>query len=79
MLGDEFTGESIDAVVKQVRRLNRPNARGERPVRIHAIGFPTVFTVPGAADSTGVRFATLMRVLCAENDGSFVALNSATR
>jgi hypothetical protein len=76
VFGDEFTGPSIDSVVRTVDRLNSPNALGERPVRIHAIGFPTVFTVAGAGEQTGVRFSTLMRLLCRRNDGTFVGLNS---
>jgi hypothetical protein len=76
VLGDEFTGDSIDEVVKTVDRLNQKDAQGNRRVRIHAIGFPTIFTVSGAEEHTGVRFATLMRLLCERNGGAFVALNS---
>ncbi len=76
VFGDEFTGKSIDDVITTVDRINRPDARGERPVRIHAIGFPTVFSVTTVGDHTGVRFATLMRLLCERNGGAFVALNS---
>jgi hypothetical protein len=76
VFGDEFTGPSIDEVVKTVDRINSPDADGERPVRIHAIGFPTVFTVTGAGETTGVRFSTLMRILCRRNGGTFVGLNS---
>jgi len=76
VLGDEFTGNSIDAVLETVRRINRKSDRGERHARIHGIGFPTVFTLAGVREFTGVRFATLMRLLCHENGGTFVALNS---
>jgi hypothetical protein len=76
VMGDEFSGGSIDQVVKAVDRINRPNAEGERPVRIHAIGFPTVFSVAQAGEHTGVQFATLMRILCRRNGGTFVGLNS---
>jgi hypothetical protein len=76
VFGDEFTGSSIDEVVLEVERLNTRGADGERRVRIHAIGFPTVFSVPGAGEQTGVRFSTLMRILCRRNDGTFVGLNS---
>jgi len=76
VFGDEFTGRSIDDVVRTVDRINRPDSNGIRPVRIHAIGFPTVFTVAGAGDTTGIRFATLMRILCRRNGGTFVGLNS---
>jgi hypothetical protein len=76
VFGDEFTGGSIDDVVRTVDRINRPDSNGDRPVRIHALGFPTVFTVAGAGDTTGVRYATLMRILCRRNGGTFVGLNS---
>jgi hypothetical protein len=76
VFGDEFTGPSIDDVVTTVDRLNRPDANGNRPARIHAIGFPTVFSVTGAGETTGVRFATLMRILCRRNGGTFVGLNT---
>jgi hypothetical protein len=78
VFGDEFTGASIDEVVREVDRLNIRSDNGERRVRIHAIGFPTVFSVAGAGEHTGVRYATLMRILCRRNDGTFVGLNSTT-
>ena len=78
VFGDEFTGTSIDEVVREVDRLNTRNSDGRRRVRIHAIGFPTVFSVVGAGEHTGVRFATLMRILCHRNDGTFVGLNSTS-
>ncbi len=76
MFGDEFTGDSIDQVLREVDRLNRRDASGERKVRIHAIGFPTLFDQSQYPETTGVRFATLMRLLCEQNGGAFVALNS---
>jgi hypothetical protein len=76
VFGDEFTGDSIDRVIRTVDRLNRPDASGRRRVRIHAIGFPTIFTQARFGENTGVRFATLMRLLCERNGGAFVALNS---
>lgn len=76
VFGDEFSGSSIDKVVDTVDRINAPNPNGERPVRIHAIGFPTVFSVAGAPQGTGVKFATLMRVLCRRNGGTFVGLST---
>ena len=75
VFGDEFTGKSIDAVVKTVRQLNGEGPQGRR-VRIHGIGFPTMFILGGTRDFTGVRFATLMRILSRDNGGTFVALNS---
>lgn len=75
VLGDEFTGDSVDRVLKRVERLNRPDETGERKVRIHGIGFPTIFSQARYGENTGVRFATLMRLLCEQNGGAFVALN----
>jgi hypothetical protein len=76
VLGDEFTGDSIDEVVREVDRINKKDAQGNRRVRIHAIGFPTMFSQEQWGEDTGVRFATLMRILCQENGGAFVGLNS---
>ncbi|MCP4897168.1 MAG: VWA domain-containing protein [bacterium] len=78
VLGDEFSGQSIDSVVRSVDSLNTIGRDGKRKVRIHSIGFPTVFLVAGAGEHTGVRFATLMRILCRRNDGTFVGMNSTS-
>jgi hypothetical protein len=75
VLGDEFTGDSVDEALESIDRLNR-SVRGERKVRIHAIGFPTVFGQSYFPETTGIRFATLMRLVCERNGGAFVALNS---
>jgi ribosomal protein L29 len=72
VLGDEFTGASIDSVVRAVDMINREDKSGQRRVRIHAIGFPVR---PDAPQYTSVRFATLMRILCDRNGGTFVGLN----
>jgi hypothetical protein len=74
VFGDEFTGTSIESVVETVARINRADARGGRRVRIHAVGFPLPFGSPGDMSDTGTRFATLMRILCRENGGTFVGL-----
>jgi hypothetical protein len=76
VLGDEFTGSSIDSVVKGVDLINREDATGERRVRIHAIGFPVR---PDAPQYTNIRFATLMRILCNRNGGTFVGLDNPER
>ena len=76
VFGDEFTGKSIDDVVTTVDRYNKVDAQGNRLVRIHAIGFPVMFSVAGVSNTTGVRFSTLMRILCHRNGGTFVGLNS---
>jgi AraC-like DNA-binding protein len=72
----ESTGDSIDRVLRTVDRLNRPDSSGRRRVRIHAIGFPTIFSQARFGENTGVHFAMLMRLLCERNGGAFVALNS---
>ncbi len=76
VFGDEFAGGSIQAVVDEVDRLNRPGGGGERLVRIHAVGFPTQFNRAYQMQTTGIRFATLMRELSQRNGGTFVGLNS---
>lgn len=76
VFGDEFTGRSIQSVVETVDRINVANAQGDRLVRIHAVGFPVQFIRPRNLQVTGVRFATLMRILCAKNGGTFVGLTS---
>jgi hypothetical protein len=75
VFGDEFTGPSIEEVVLTVDRLNRANRKGKRRVRIHAVGFPVQFGLPEHLQITGIRFATLMRILCHRNGGTFVGLN----
>ena len=74
VFGDEFTGNSVQDVLDAVERINRADAHGVRRVRVHAIGFPVVFSARGVSEYTGVRFATLMRLLCRENNGTFVGL-----
>jgi hypothetical protein len=76
VFGDEFTGSSIDSVIKGVDVINRDDEHGERRVRIHAIGFPVR---PDAPQYTSIRFATLMRILCAKNGGTFVGLHDPER
>ena len=75
VLGDEFTGESIAQVVDIVDRINRKDAEGNRLVRIHAVGFPVQFIRAPNLQTTGIRFATLMRELTYRNGGAFVGLN----
>ena len=75
VFGDEFTGESIEQVVKTIDRINRADADGNRRVRIHAVGFPVQFARQRHLQTTGIRFATLMRELTYRNGGTFVGLN----
>ena len=75
VFGDEFSGNSIEEVVSTVDRINAEDADGNRRVRIHAVGFPVVFSAQEHLWTTGIRFATLMRELTHRNGGTFVALN----
>jgi hypothetical protein len=75
VFGDEYSGKDMQAAIKAVDRINRTGPGGQRRVRIHAVGFPTVLTDPRGI--TGVRFATLMRAMCERNGGAFVGLNRA--
>jgi len=73
VLGDEFTGKSIQAALDSITALNKPGPDGRRPVRIHAIGFPEG---EGMSPYTNIRFSTLMRLICAQNNGTFVGLKN---
>lgn len=74
VFGDDFTGRSIQSVLDTVARINPKDSRGRPRVRVHAIGFPTQFSQSGQMRSGAIRFATLMRSLCAANGGTFVGL-----
>jgi hypothetical protein len=72
VLGDEFTGDSIQAALDSIGSLNKPDVNGRRPLRIHAIGFPEGKDM---SPFTNIRFSALMRLVCEQNNGTFVALN----
>jgi hypothetical protein len=76
VFGDEFSGNRMQPVIDTVERINRADRSGRRRVRIHAVGFPVVMEKTSRRGNTGERFATLMRVLCQKNGGTFVGLNS---
>jgi hypothetical protein len=76
VFGDEFSGPAIQPVINEVDRINKAAKDGTRRVRIHAVGFPVVMELSDRPGNTGERFATLMRVLCQRNGGTFVGLNS---
>jgi hypothetical protein len=71
VFGDDFTGRSIEEVVREVDRINRADASGRRRVRIHAVAFPVYLDRPSGRV---YRFAALMRELAHRNDGTFVGL-----
>ncbi|MGI9311267.1 MAG: vWA domain-containing protein [bacterium] len=67
IFGDDYSGNTYDAVLDTVAELNRDPRTGRPLARIHGIGFQQ----PGHhAD----RFATLMRELSRRNRGAFIAL-----
>ena len=77
VLGDEFTGESIETVVQTVDRLNHVD--GKRQVRIHSVGFFTreeIEKIDPAYANTTARFATLMRELTRRNGGTFLGVEA---
>jgi hypothetical protein len=77
--GSQFftRAENRYEVVKEVARLNKKDAQGNRRVRILAIGFPTMFSQDQWGENTGVRFATLSGArLCQQNGIAFVGLSS---
>jgi hypothetical protein len=76
VFGDEFSGNAIQPVIEEVDRINQSFGRGQRRVRIHAVGFPVLLQDKVGRGNTGERFATLMRILCYKNGGTFVGLNS---
>jgi hypothetical protein len=75
ILGDDFSRGSIQEVVDMVDRINQSLRGRERRVRIHAVGFPVLFTEPSATMNVA-RFAALMRRLAEDKNGRFVGLNS---
>ncbi len=76
VFGDDFSGRSIQDVIETVDRINREDARGERLVRVHTVGFPVWFTAPRNQQASVERFATLMRILAEKNGGTFIGLNA---
>jgi hypothetical protein len=78
VFGDDYSGDSLASVVKEVDRLNRDAGDGERLVRIHAVGFPVQY-MKDQVTRSGYRFAHLMRVLCERNGGAFVGLTRLNR
>jgi hypothetical protein len=71
VIGDDFTGGSIEAALSAVRKYNPVDAKGRHRIRIHAIGMPDGPNSPPFINS---RFAALMRAMCDENEGTFVGL-----
>ena len=74
VFGDDFPTGQVEAVARYVERTNKADEKGNRLMRIHAIGFPTQIDANGRLTPGAPRFANLMRTLCERNGGTFVAL-----
>jgi hypothetical protein len=73
VLGDEYTGDSYQQALNEVALVNKPDSAGRRRVRIHAIGFPEGKDM---TPFTNIKFSALMRMMCEQNNGTFVGITS---
>jgi hypothetical protein len=71
VIGDDFTGPSVEAALAAVRKYNPVDRQGRHKIRIHAIGMPNG---PSSPQFINARFSALMRAMCDENEGTFVGL-----
>jgi hypothetical protein len=71
VIGDDFTGPSVEAALAAVRKYNPIDRQGRHKIRIHAIGMPNGSSSPQFINA---RFSALMRAMCDENEGTFVGL-----
>jgi len=71
VIGDDFTGSSVEAALSAVRKYNPVDRMGRHRVRIHAIGMPAGASSPPFINQ---RFSSLMRAMCDDNEGTFVGL-----
>jgi hypothetical protein len=71
VIGDDFTGSSVEAALAAVRKYNPVDRMGRHRIRIHAIGMPDG---PSSPPFINQRFSALMRAMCDENEGTFVGL-----
>ncbi|GAA6136645.1 hypothetical protein NBRC116583_03920 [Arenicella sp. 4NH20-0111] len=76
VLGDDYSGRSIRRVLHIVNELNSGDRRGNRLVRIHGIGFPVHMSASPGIRSNAMRYASLMRELAQQNNGTFIGLNN---
>ena len=74
VFGDDYPEHSAEALVRYIDRINAPDRNGNRPMRIHGVGFPV--HLDRGAFGPAAHFANMMRVLCERNGGTFVALDS---
>lgn len=72
VMGDEFTGASIQQALDAVAAANR-GPDGKRLARIHALGFPEG---PNYPPFTNRAFSALMRAMVDRNGGTFVGITN---
>ncbi|HEX6636890.1 MAG TPA: hypothetical protein VF033_04460 [Steroidobacteraceae bacterium] len=72
VIGDDFTGPSVEAALQAVRKYNPVDRQGRHKIRIHAIGMPNGSSSPSHINA---RFSVLMRAMCDDNEGTFVGLS----
>jgi hypothetical protein len=73
IFGDEFNGNSAP-VLKKLDELNPADENGNRKVVINAVTFPTTIRFEFSMGNTGLKMANLMREICYEHGGAFIAL-----
>jgi hypothetical protein len=73
LFGDEFTG-TADPVLRTLDQLNPADENGHRKIVINAIGFPTTIRYEFSMGNTGLKLANLMREVCYQHGGAFIAL-----
>ena len=77
VLGDDFQrGGSIQEALLTIDRINLEDSDGNRRVRIHGVGFPTIFSPNSGDKRSFINYATLMRELTRRNGGAFIAFTS---
>ncbi|HEU4618894.1 MAG TPA: VWA domain-containing protein [Gammaproteobacteria bacterium] len=78
--GDDFSqgSSAIDSTVREIDHENHASDRNGRRVRIHAVAFPSYWEVTRARTPeellTAADYATLMRVICERNGGTFITV-----
>lgn len=75
IFGDDYASGTIEELLAAVAKVNHKDSSGSLRIRIHAIGFPTMF-LDDRGKLNRTRFAHLMRLLSEQNEGSFVGLAS---
>lgn len=73
IFGDEFT-QNAQKVLDRIEALNPPDAKGDRPITINAVGFPHVVKKEYHPTQTGLKFANLMRELTRRHGGAFIGM-----